>query len=262
MLTLSDDDVKNYTESGYLNAGPLLSDDEVDVLRDELERVIADGDDSTKPQPLLLRNLSGEDSAPVIQIVNIWMGSEPYRELMMRTELGEAAAALMSCEEVRVWHDQIQYKPKLTGGVNNWHQDWPLWPMLSGPGQASAWVALDDVDEENGCMSMVPGSHLWGNQIEYLSAIEDYNNMPDEFDGHEVKVVRRPVKKGEVHFHHALTWHGSHANNSDRPRRAIAIHYMNENSLYVKENHHPCNSLVKDVGDGEKLCGEFFPQVL
>jgi ectoine hydroxylase-related dioxygenase (phytanoyl-CoA dioxygenase family) len=35
-----------------------------------------------------------------------------------------------------------------------------------------------------------------------------------------------PVRKGEVSFHHSMTWHGSHENRSDRPRRAIALHFM------------------------------------
>ena len=34
----------------------------------------------------------------------------------------------------------------------------------------------------------------------------------------------RPVRRGEVHFHHSLTWHGSADNTSGRERRAHAIH--------------------------------------
>jgi len=39
-----------------------------------------------------------------------------------------------------------------------------------------------------------------------------------------LEMVLRPVAKGEVHYHHSLTWHGSHQNTSMRPRRAVAIH--------------------------------------
>jgi ectoine hydroxylase-related dioxygenase (phytanoyl-CoA dioxygenase family) len=35
-----------------------------------------------------------------------------------------------------------------------------------------------------------------------------------------------PVKAGEVHFHHALMWHGSLPNRGVRPRRAYSIFYM------------------------------------
>ena len=70
--------------------------------------------------------------------------------------------------DIQIWHDQIQYKPPHHGGINNWHQDAPYWPVLKPETPVTAWIALDDVDESNGCMWMVPGSHKWGNNIEML----------------------------------------------------------------------------------------------
>jgi phytanoyl-CoA hydroxylase len=124
----------------------------------------------------------------------------------------------------------------------------------------TAWIALDEVDEANGCMSMVPESQAWGRQIDFLHTLDNYEAMPNAFEDKTVDVVRCPVKKGEVHFHHGLTWHGSHANTSGRPRRAIAFHYMNEATKYVEEGGHICKQLV-DVADGEKLQGRNFPLV-
>jgi ectoine hydroxylase-related dioxygenase (phytanoyl-CoA dioxygenase family) len=126
--------------------------------------------------------------------------------------------------------------------------------------EVSAWVALDDVDEENGCMSMVPGSHKWGDEIEYIRTLEDFNALPSEYKGNPVKAVPCLVKKGEVHFHHALTWHGSPANLSSRKRRAIAIHYMTDETYYVANGEHVMKPFV-DVADGERLQGEHFPKV-
>ena len=142
-----------------------------------------------------------------------------------------------------------------------WHQDSPYWPNI-GPltAQVSAWVALDDADEENGCMSMVPGSYHWGNNIDFLHTLADYTSMPPSFDGHPIEVRLCPVAKGEVHFHHALTWHGSGPNTSGRPRRAIALHYMTQDTLYVASGNHIMKPFV-EVGDGQKLRGVHFPQV-
>ena len=142
-----------------------------------------------------------------------------------------------------------------------WHQDSPYWPNI-GPltAQVTAWVALDDADEASGCMSMVPTSYHWGNNIEFLHTITDYRVMPPSFSGHEVKVQLTPVAKGEVHFHHALTWHGSGANTSGRPRRAIALHYMTQDTVYIAAGNHVMKRFV-EVQDGEKLQGTHFPQV-
>lgn len=106
----------------------------------------------------------------------------------------------------------------------------------------------------------VPGSHRWGDAQAFLETFPDYESLPDRYQGHQVEVVPCPVKKGEVHFHHALTWHGSHANTSARHRRALAVHYMTEDTQFVASGEHVIKDLI-EVGDREKLEGRYFPQV-
>jgi ectoine hydroxylase-related dioxygenase (phytanoyl-CoA dioxygenase family) len=84
--------------------------------------------------------------------------------------------------------------------------------------------------------------------------------MPNEFEGRPIEIRTCPVKKGEVHFHHALTWHGSNANRSGRPRRAIAIHFMTQDTRFVASGDHVMKEFVH-VGDGEVMEGEHFPLV-
>jgi ectoine hydroxylase-related dioxygenase (phytanoyl-CoA dioxygenase family) len=126
--------------------------------------------------------------------------------------------------------------------------------------EVTAWVALDDVDEENGCMRMVPGSHLWGNAIEFLHSLPTFEAMPTAWQDHTVQVRSCPVRKGEVHFHHALTWHGSPANPSRRDRRAIALHFMTEQTRYVASGEHIMKRFV-EVADGAVMEGAHFPLV-
>ncbi len=252
--------IEQFHVNGFLNGGQLLNDEEVEELRGEVMRVIDERERTDIPQPVSLRNLGGNDSTPVWQIVNIWEASEPFRRLVSRQEITTAIAQLTGATELRIWHDQIQYKPPQIGGTTHWHQDAPLWPIIAPMTEVTAWVALDDADESNGCMSMAPGSHTWGNNIDFLRQVEEYDSMPSEFQGRAVQVTRCPVKKGEVHFHHALTWHGSHNNTSQRPRRAIALHYMTNETRFVASGEHVMKPFV-EVGDGEQMQGEHFPQV-
>lgn len=252
--------IDQFHRDGFLNGGQVLTDTEVSVLQAEVDRVIEDRDDPDSPQPVLLRNLSGDEAAPVWQIVNIWQASRPFRELIAHPAVTAGLAQLTNATELRIWHDQIQYKPAEIGGVNMWHQDAPLWPIIAPMTEVTAWIALDDVDEDNGCMSMVPGSHQWGNHIDFLRQLPNYEAMPDSYQGYMVKIVRCPVKKGEVHFHHALTWHGSHANTSGRPRRAIALHYMTQETRFVVSGEHVMKPYV-EVSDGQLMQGHYFPLV-
>lgn len=256
---LTQDQVTSFKKNGYVLGGQLLSEDQVETLRDEMERVIRDKDKTDVAQPLCLQNIGNSDK-PIWQIVNIWQASLAFEQLVKNPSVGEAISQLIPSKEIRLWHDQIQYKPAQKGGVNMWHEDAPYWPIIEPATQVTAWIALDDVDAGNGCMSMVPGSHLWGSDIDFLENLSDFNAMPNRYKDHDVKVVVCPVKKGQVHFHHSLTWHGSQANVSGRPRRAIALHYMTEETCYVAAEDHPVKKLV-EVANGEMLQGKMFPLV-
>lgn len=256
---LNEEQIARFHRDGFVKGTRVLSDEEIETLRAETLRII-EGRDGLEKKPVQLANI-GKPENPVWQIVNIWMASEPFAELVHQSQIGEEIAQLSGAREVRLWHDQIQYKPAQTGGANMWHQDSPYWPPLEPKErQLTAWVALDDVDEDNGCMKMVPGSHQWGDQVAFLHTLKSFDAMPDEWNGHALKVLSCPVQRGEVHYHHALTWHGSGENRSGRPRRAIALHYMTEQTRYNAQGAHPMNPYIK-VASGEMLQGDAFPQV-
>ena len=107
----------------------------------------------------------------------------------------------------------------------------------------TAWIPMDDVEPSNGAMWMLPGSHTWGDQFATgsvgsssagLSALDDFGDL--QMAGFEAPAVAGalpvagakprpcPVLRGQVHFHHSLTWHGSPENASPNRRRAIGIH--------------------------------------
>jgi hypothetical protein len=148
----------------------VLDDPEVEILCAQMLRVIEQRDRKDVKQPVMCRNM-GRAEAPIWQIVNIWQASGPFEKLIFNPTIVREAAQLSGAGRLRIWHDQIQFKPANIGGVNMWHQDAPYWPVLVGGTQVTAWIALDDVDAGNGCMRMVPGSHRWGNAIDYLQTL-------------------------------------------------------------------------------------------
>ena len=181
---LNQTQVDTFREKGFLLGSSVLSDEQVEELRSELARVIDDYEKTDIPQPVHIANLGGKEESPVWQIVNIWAASPAYHRLVHNPVIVEEIRQLTSATELRVWHDQIQYKPPKVGGVNMWHQDSPYWPILTPKtSQVTAWVALDDVDEDNGCMRMVPSSYHWGNQIPFLRADHPRWRLPDPVVG-------------------------------------------------------------------------------
>lgn len=265
--------VAQFERDGFLKGNIVLDDEQVERLREELDLVIA-GKSVKKPvlhhnmlsaeSDALYKNMKMSVNEKVVQIVNIWMASDLFLQHAKHPTITEEIAQLCASDTIRIWHDQIQYKPPVSGGPTGWHQDHPLWPIIQPADLVSAWVALDDAVIENGCMWMVPGSHKWGDHQKYLANTPDfkpYHKQPELLpEGAVVEAVPFEIKKGQVGYHHSLTWHGSPHNRSQLKRRAIAVHYMPGHTRYEPTTRHPMLDYV-EVAQGEILKGEHFPVV-
>jgi ectoine hydroxylase-related dioxygenase (phytanoyl-CoA dioxygenase family) len=170
----------------------------------------------------------------------------------------DLALQLSGADGIRFFHDHALYKDPGDSKPTPWHQDYPFWPMENGKESLSIWIALDDVDESNGCMMFVPGSHKTGK----LSAIPLNNptNLFDYVEDEELKSrkpVMCPMKAGSCTFHNGLTFHYAHANRTAQPRRAFAIIYMPDGTIFNGKKH-----LVTDgsgFSEGDTLKGGLFP---
>ena len=110
-----------------------------------------------------------------------------------------------------------------------WHQDLTYWG-LEPPQAVTAWLAIDDVDIDNGCMRVVPGSHRQGILTHATSAIAGNllsinQEIPAEsFDSSQT--VDLVLKAGQMSVHHGLLIHGSNPNHSARRRCGLAVRYI------------------------------------
>lgn len=267
---LNTEQLRQFEEDGFVKGDVILDDNQVNLLREQLDLVL---DGKSVKKPVLNRDLSNSDSEfgmkmskkdTVVQIVNMWMVSDAFFQHAANERLCEEVAQLCQTDTLRIWHDQVQYKPPVIGGPGDWHQDHPAWPIIQPADLVSAWVALDDATVENGCMWMVPKSHKWGDQQAYLTNTADYkpsHQQPERLpEGVNTQAVPFEIKKGQVGYHHCLTWHGSGPNRSQRKRRAIAVHYMPGHIRYEPTGAHPMEPFVT-VQPGEILTGDDFPIV-
>lgn len=270
--------------NGYLHVGRVIDDSLADTLREHMFAVMAGQSDLEPEVQAEGSSVSGseanigETGKPeaisqwrnrdriVVQIVNIWQADDLFRQHLYHPIITQMAAELMATDTVRVWHDQVQYKPPRIGGPTDWHQDHPYWPIIQPADLVSAWMALDDATVENGCMWMVPGSHKWGphkggtigTDPEDFSPTPDLSLLPPDI---KIEPVPCPVKKGELMFHHCLTWHGSPPNRSEHGRPGIAVHYMPGYTRYEPQGRTHLVHHNIEVEPGEILQGRYFPTV-
>jgi ectoine hydroxylase-related dioxygenase (phytanoyl-CoA dioxygenase family) len=65
------------------------------------------------------------------------------------------------------------------------------------------------------------------------------------------------LKAGECSFHHPLMVHGSYANETPRPRRAVVINAFRDGVISASDT--PPLEGVPTIPAGEKMQGQFFP---
>lgn len=116
-------------------------------------------------------------------------------------------------------------------GYVSWHQDANYWG-LKPHDVLTAWIAFSPSRRENGCMRVVPGSHL-GKALPHEDTFAANNllsrgqEIAVEVD--ESKAQEITLEPGEMSLHHVGTVHGSKPNTSDIPRIGYAIRYIATN---------------------------------
>jgi non-haem Fe2+, alpha-ketoglutarate-dependent halogenase len=107
-----------------------------------------------------------------------------------------------------------------------WHQDCSYWPLTPSK-TVTVWLAIDDVDRENGCMRVVPRSHLHGRLQFRESDPGEQNVLSQTIEGAERFGVPADIelKAGEISLHSDLLIHGSLANSSTRRRCGLTLRY-------------------------------------
>jgi ectoine hydroxylase-related dioxygenase (phytanoyl-CoA dioxygenase family) len=219
-VELTHEQIRDFQAHGYVYAGAVLSEAELSDARAAYDRLMSA--ESGGPVDRGLPENEGEAPGKVLQVMNCWDREDTFWRIESRPDVVACAGTLMGGGAVRLYSDQALYKPPRHGGKVGWHQDNGYW-RLDPATAVSMWLALDDVDEGNGCMWVVPGSHREG-LIEHHAPRERAELRNVEVDESDAVPVHVPA--GHAMFHHCLTLHGTHSNRTDRPRRAIAITYM------------------------------------
>ena len=150
---------------------------------------------------------------------------------------------------VLLWNATYIVKEPRTPAFVSWHQDLAYWG-LDGDDQVSMWLALSPARVVNGCMRMVPGSHLSGHRGHRTTRDGDnvlYQGQTVE-DVDESKAVACELDPGEASFHHGWTLHSSLPNQSDERRIGFNAQYI---ATHMRQTQHDRDTalLVSGVDD-------------
>ena len=256
---LSDAQVAHFHEQGYVSGIRVLTDSQVDLLREELTGLF----DPAHPGHHLFHEYHSNESADPSQVLfhalGAWRAAPGFHDLIFHPAITVPASQLLG-GSVRFWHDQLFCKPAHHGGVVAWHQDYSYWTRTKPMAHLTCWLGLDDVDKENGCVRYLPGSHKW-DLLPITGLAGDMDAIREVLSDEQMAAFDSPVDiempKGYATFHHPLMIHGSEANSTDRRRRATVVNMFRDGTRSAANE--PLLEGVPVVPDGTEMGGQFFP---
>ena len=207
MSYLSSNQLKQYEEEGFVSPINIFSKDKAKEIRNEIELI-------ENKMPEELKNY-GRYHAHLI--------SPLLDEVTHNSKILDAVQSLIG-ENILVCGTTLFIKNPNEKGFVSYHQD-AKYIGLEPHNWVTAWVAITDSNEKNGCMRMWPGSHKdylkdhdqKFNEGNLLTRGQTVKNVPEN------ETIPLVLEAGQISLHHPTVVHGSELNKSNDRRIGFVI---------------------------------------
>ena len=221
-MSLSQDDLKKFEANGYLFFPSLFSKEEVGVLTGELDDIFAREIPS---------NVREKNSNIVRTSFAVQMYNAAYARLARHPRMVKPVEEVFN-EKLYMHQFKVNAKAAFGGDVWQWHQDFGTWHEDDGmpePRAMNIAIFLDDVNEFNGPLMFVPGSHKRGvvnaghdvTTTSFPLWTIDQNNIKDLVDAGGIVAPKGPA--GSMIMFHSCLVHASGSNLSPWDRRTVYL---------------------------------------
>lgn len=216
--------VETYNQNGYVVIPNVFEREMMDRAKDHIDQL-------QQKYPHLRPEQFGTG---MVEMDKFWI------DLVSNDQLLDIVAQFIG-PDIALFASHYIAKPPFKGQAVGWHQDGSFWP-LDPMEVVTVWVAIDDVDAENGCMRVLPKTqHLrLLSKQEMIATPGDENALSAAMDIKELDeslAVDLVMQAGDIEIHHPNIVHGSNANESPRWRRGLTIRYMPATTRMTDPNH-------------------------
>lgn len=213
MATLSADDVRFYRDQGYLlRHRALFPEERFAELKSIFEEHLAEKGEK----------LSDELDTPHFRDPRLLA-------FLLSDEVLDLVEPLIG-PNIALWSSHFISKEPYSGRATPWHEDSAFWEgRLSAYDRiVTVWLALDRSTRENGCMRVIPGSHLDGGFSSY-SAVDEEGHTFDRQIAREIDegdAADFELEPGECSLHDGRIVHGAKPNTSPYRRAGYTMRYF------------------------------------
>jgi 2-oxoglutarate-dependent dioxygenase len=246
-ITVSASDLKTYRDEGYLCFNSLVSPSEIEILHEEILEVVC------RAHGVSRRDLTqASTSADKLRQSRQYLAEMKLNELINGAEMLSLASQLVD-GPAKLYSPFTAVKSGGGGGKFHFHQDNNYTQHEPVGGSLNIWVALSDMSEVNGCLQVVPRSHLSGNVTSKESSDADGHR---EIEVDPATCVSLNMKAGDAVAFSRWTIHGSGPNNTSEPRVAYALQYVRDDVTYFDKKSDQWKPIVDPlwhIGPVEQL---------
>ncbi len=227
------DAAAHFQRDGFAVISSLFGVQEIQALRQELDRYIS------RELPRLPADAAfyedKADPGTLFRLEKLSWYNPVMRDLLWGDKLMSLAGDVLGDEPVPQ-NMMLFAKPARVGSPTPPHQDsyyWMIDPIDAG---TTFWLPLEAVDEANGCVRYVPGSHKLGMRPHGPSKQFGFSlGLLDFGDDDLRQEVAAPVQVGDMIAHSGLCIHRADANRSQRGRWALGMVYYGKRARYDEE---------------------------
>ncbi len=240
---LTDAEVKQYHDDGYVLAKGFFDAEEIDLLYRSAK---ADNE-------LDKRSFGRADGEGGVVRLSLWNHpGEGIYGMFARCERVVRSAEKLLGGEVYHYHSKMILKDPKVGGAWAWHQDYGYWyqngvlfPLLT-----SVFIAVDPCTRANGCLQVLKGSHHAG-RVNHVLTGDQAGADRERVDelAKRLELVYVEMEPGDALWFHCNLLHRSDQNKSDLPRWSMICCYNAARNDPYKESHHPRYTPLKVVPD-------------
>jgi phytanoyl-CoA hydroxylase len=214
--TLRDD----FRRDGFVTVPQFLAGDELRTLTENLDRYIRDIVPTLPDSDAFYVDRSRPETLKQMQHMEV----DPFFRDYVHHPHWLALAEALLAEPVRCRYPEWFNKPPGEEAPTPPHQD-NYYFCLEPAQVVTIWLALDPVDEDNGCLRYVRGSHLEGIRSHGRSSVLGFSQgITDYGPKDEARAAKICLRIGDATVHHGNTIHRAEPNRTaGRHRRAFAM---------------------------------------
>ena len=228
-MRLTDQDVARYNDEGILSVPDFLAPKWIDAFRAEADRLTAHSTvASFDPERVEMEPNQDPTGNSIRRIYEPCTYYPAFRDYSESPEMLDAVEQLIG-PNILLHYSKLNMKPAERGSVVELHQDIAYY-ALTNHDSLAVLLYLDDADEENGCLRVLPSLHR-GDLMDHTTEGVFQGRITEPID--ESRARNLPGKAGTAIFQHGMTPHASVQNRSGRPRRTLIISYRAADSFPV-----------------------------